>query len=133
MLPRRITRILKDMDKHDIKPPMCNDCCGAKATRRSWRFKGDKSSRSHIKKAVNPGDVVSVDQQESSIPGSIGQITGRLTKQMITCSTVYVDHASDLNYVFHQTSISRFSRTSRLPSVQNQHHFGYPTYFLKKE
>jgi hypothetical protein len=34
MLPRRITKILVDMSKQHSKPPMCNDCCGAKATRR---------------------------------------------------------------------------------------------------
>ncbi len=33
MLPRRITKILVDMGKQHSKPPMCNDCCGAKATR----------------------------------------------------------------------------------------------------
>jgi len=106
MLPRRITKILKDMDKDKIKPPMCNDCYGAKATRKPWRTKGDKLNRSHIKKAVNPGDVVSVDQLESSIPGFIGQITGKLTRQRIIGSTVYVDHASDLSYVYHQTSMT---------------------------
>jgi hypothetical protein len=34
MLPRRITKMLKRLDMQDTKPPMCNDCCGAKATRR---------------------------------------------------------------------------------------------------
>jgi transposase InsO family protein len=62
--------------------------------------------QSHIKKASNPGDVVSVDQLESSIPGFIGQITGKLTKQCIVASTIYVDHASDLSYVYHQTSMT---------------------------
>jgi len=39
MLPRRITKVLVDMGKQHSKPPMCNDCCGAKATRRPWRGK----------------------------------------------------------------------------------------------
>jgi hypothetical protein len=30
MLPRRITKILTNMDKQHTKPPMCNDCCGQK-------------------------------------------------------------------------------------------------------
>ena len=42
MLPRRITKILVDMGKQHSKPPMCNDCCGAKATRRPWRGKSNK-------------------------------------------------------------------------------------------
>jgi len=106
MLPRRITNILTTMDKHHAKPPMCNDCCAAKATRKPWRSKGKGHIQSHIKKVSNPGDIVSVDQLESSIPGFIGQMTGKLTKQRIVASTIYVDHASDLSYVYHQTSMT---------------------------
>jgi hypothetical protein len=106
MLPRRITNILTTMKKHHAKPPMCNDCCAAKATRKPRRGKGKGHIQSHIKKASNPGDVVSVDQLESSIPGFIGQMTGKLTKQCILASTIYVDHASDLSYVSHQTSMT---------------------------
>jgi hypothetical protein len=69
MLPRRITKILVDMGKQHSKPPMCNDCCGAKATRRPWRGKSAKYNQRHIKKANHPGEVISVDQVESSIPG----------------------------------------------------------------
>ena len=83
MLPRRIKKILKRLDKHDTRPPMCNDCCGAKATRRPWRTSAGKENASHIKPAASPGDVVSVDQLESSIPGFIGQMTGKLTRQRI--------------------------------------------------
>jgi hypothetical protein len=101
MLPRRITKILSDMGKLHIKSPFCNDCCGAKATRRPWRGKVSIDNQSHIKRATHPGEVVSVDQLESSIPGFIGQMTGRL--QCIVGSTIFVDHASDLSYVYHQT------------------------------
>ena len=106
MLPRRITKIFKDMDREKINPPMCNDCYGAKATRKPWRVKGNKLNRNHVRKAVNPGDVVSVDLWESSNPGFIGQITSKLTRQRIIGRTVYVDHASDLSYVYHQTSMT---------------------------
>jgi hypothetical protein len=37
MLPRRITKILATMDMQQTKAPMCNDCCGAKETRKPWR------------------------------------------------------------------------------------------------
>jgi hypothetical protein len=40
MLPRGITRILTTMSKQRTKPPMCNACYGAKATRKPWRGKG---------------------------------------------------------------------------------------------
>jgi hypothetical protein len=106
MLPRRITKILNHMDKLHTKPPMCNDCCGAKATRRPWRSKSAKHNQRHLKKATHPGDVISVDQLESSIPRFIGQMTGKLTRQRIVASTVFVDHASDFSYVYHQTSMT---------------------------
>jgi len=85
---------------------MCNDCCGAKATRRPWRNKSAKYNQTHLKKATHPGEVVSVDQLESSIPGFIRQMTGKLTRQCIVASTVFVDHASDFSYVYHQTSMT---------------------------
>jgi hypothetical protein len=85
---------------------MCNDCCGARATRKPWRGKGKRHIQRHLKKAPHPGEVVSVDQLESSIPGFIGQMTGRLTNQCIVASTVFVDHASNLSYVYHQTSMT---------------------------
>jgi hypothetical protein len=105
MLPRRITKILVDMSKQHSKPPMCNDCCGAKATRRPWRGKSAKYNQKHIKKATHPGEVISVDQLESSILGFLGQMTGKLTRQRIVASTIFVDHASDFSYVYHQTSM----------------------------
>jgi hypothetical protein len=106
MLPREITRILRTMNKQRVKPPMRNDCCGAKATRKPWRGKGKRYIQRHLKKTPHPGEVVSVDQLESSIPGFIGQMTGRLTNQRIVASTVFIDHASDLSYVYHQTSMT---------------------------
>jgi hypothetical protein len=106
ILPRGITKILTTMSKQHTKPPMCNDCCGAKAIRKPWRSKGKRYIQKHLKKTPHPREVVSVDQLESSIPGFIGQMTGKLTNQCIVASTVHVDHASDLSYVYHQTSMT---------------------------
>ena len=50
MLPREITRILRTMNKQQVKPPMCNDCCGAKATQKLWRGKGKRYIQRHLKK-----------------------------------------------------------------------------------
>jgi hypothetical protein len=80
MLPRGITRILMTMSKQHTKPPVCNNCWGARATRKPWRGKGKRYIQRHLKKTPHPGEVVSVDQLESSIPGFIGQMTGKLTK-----------------------------------------------------
>ena len=106
MLPRRITKILANMNLHKTKQPMCNDCYGAKATRRPWKTKGSKANQAHIKIATKPGEVVSVDQLESSTPGFIGQMVGRLIRTRIHGSTIFVDHASDLSYVYHHTAMT---------------------------
>jgi len=98
MLPRGNAKILTTMSKQCTKPPMCNDCCGAKATRKPWRGKGKRYVQKHLKKTPHPREVVSVDQLESYIPGFIGQMTGKLTNQHIV--------ASDLSYVYHQTSMT---------------------------
>jgi hypothetical protein len=37
-----------------VKPPMCNDCCGARATRKPWRGKGKKHIQKHLKKPSHP-------------------------------------------------------------------------------
>ena len=108
MLPRTITKILRSMDKQGRKGPMCNDCYSASATRTPWRTKPDKHKRSlgDRRSSLSPGEVVSVDQLESSTPGFIGQITGMLTKQRIVGSTIFVDQASDFSYVYHHMSLS---------------------------
>jgi hypothetical protein len=86
------------MNKQQTKPPMCNDCCGAKATRRPWRGRGAKYNQRHLKKATHSGEAISVDQLESSIPGFIGQMTRKLTKQctcklqpVLACTRQYGD------------------------------------------
>jgi hypothetical protein len=126
MLPRRKTKILANMEKQHTKPPMCNDCLGAKATRRPWRSKSSKYNQRHLKKATHPGEVISVDQLESSIPGFIGQMTGKLTKQHIVASTIFVDHASDFSYVYHQTSMtSEETLKSKLALRSLHYHMEY--------
>ena len=108
MLPRNITKIHKTMDKQGRRGPMCNDCYSASATRTPWRTEPDKQKKNagNKRSSLSPGDVVSIDQLESSTPGFIGQITGMLTKQMIVGSTIFVDQASDFSYVYHHMSLS---------------------------
>jgi hypothetical protein len=108
MLPKPIAKILRTLDKQGRKGPMCNDCYSASATRTPWRTKPDNSKRQEVDKRekLSPGDIISVDQLESSTPGFIGQISGALTRQRIVGSTIFVDQASDLSYVYHQLSMS---------------------------
>ncbi len=82
---------------------MCNDCYSASTARIHWRTKPDKLEKHAEDRRTNlsPGDVISKDQPESSTLGFIGQIIGLLRKKGIVRSTIFVDHASDLSYVFH--------------------------------
>jgi hypothetical protein len=108
MLPSYITRILKIMDKQCRKGPICNDCYSASAARTPWRTKPNRQMKQTDDKraSLSPGDVVSVDQLETSTPGFKGQITGILTRQRIVGSTISVDQASDMGYVYHHLSMS---------------------------
>ena len=103
MIPSYIIRILKTMDKQCRKGPICNDCYCASAARTPWRTKPNRQMKQADDKraSLSPGDVISVDQLETSTPGFVGQITGILTRQRIVGSTIFVDQASDRGYVYH--------------------------------
>jgi transposase InsO family protein len=108
MLPSYITRILKTMDKQCRKGPICNDCYGASAARTPWRAKPNQQMKQteDRRASLSPGDVVSVDQLETSTPGFISQITGILPRQRIVGSTIFVNQASNMGYVHHHLSMS---------------------------
>jgi transposase InsO family protein len=105
LLPHFISKILKKMEKTKEKPPLCNDCYSAAACKTAWRHKPNKDEAKNRRENLAPGEVVSVDQIESSIPGLLAQITGSLTRRRIVGSSVYVDHGSDLSYIYHHTSM----------------------------
>ena len=82
--------------------PVCSACMYAKATKRPWRAK-TKNINIPIR-TPPPGDVISVDQMESPVPGLVAQMTGFLTKQHYRYATVFVDQATRLGYVYLQKS-----------------------------
>ena len=49
---------------------------------------------------------MSVDQLESSMPGFIPQLKGKLTKQCYHAATVFVDHYSGLSYIHMQRQLT---------------------------
>jgi transposase InsO family protein len=99
-------RILKKMEKTGSKAPLCNDCYSAAACKTPWRRKPRKEAKRNNRELLSPGDIVSVDQLESSTPGFMAQITGALTNKRIVGTAVYVDHASDLSYIYHHTAMT---------------------------
>jgi hypothetical protein len=60
------------------KIPVCTGCLHGKLTRKAWRTKGEV--RHIAESAEYPGDCVSVDQMNSSVPGLVGQIKGIPTR-----------------------------------------------------
>ena len=80
-----------------IKPPVCAACMFGKLSRRNWRTRA--TNRKRIYKATSPGQVVSVDQMESTAVGFVGQLKGRMTKRRYKYATVFIDHFSGYSYV----------------------------------
>ncbi len=69
LLPQEVTSILKRMERHKQKPPLCSDCFCSKMCRKQWKQKPEKAEPSNPRARLLPGDVVSVDQLVSSTPG----------------------------------------------------------------
>jgi hypothetical protein len=56
--------------------------------------------------ATAPGQMVSVDQLESSAAGFISQLKGRLTRRRYKAATIFVDNFSRMSYVHLQESLT---------------------------
>ena len=72
--------------------PICPACQYRKMHRKPWRIKGNHLKASRV--ATEPGQIVSVDQLESPMPGFIAQLKGTLTKQCYRYATAFVDQYS---------------------------------------
>ena len=82
-----------------VIPPFCAACKYGKQTKRPWRTKGPQG---HIRTTTQPGQVVSVDQLESTMPGFVAQLKGLLTTQRHNYATIFVDQYSKLSFGFLQ-------------------------------
>ena len=63
-----------------------------KATKRAWRSKQERQRQWN--QTLKPGDIISVNQMVSPVPGLIAQMVGFLMKQRYKYATVFVDQAS---------------------------------------
>ena len=86
------------------KIPSCSACLYGKAMKRAWRSKLGKQRQE--KKALKLGEVISVDQMVSPVPGLIAQMVGFLTRQCYKYATVFVDQASCMGFVYLQKTCS---------------------------
>ena len=89
----------------EARNPKCAGCLLGGMTKVPWRVKGTQNRRS-IKQVSQPGECVSVDQMESRTPGFIAVLRGFITKKRYNSATIFIDHASDLSYVYPQTSLT---------------------------
>ena len=103
---------LQEMARQGILPrklahceiPSCSACLYGKATKRAWRSKLGKQTTEM--KTLKPGEVISVDQMVSPVPGLIAQMVGFLTRQRYKYATVFVDQASRMGFVYLQNTCS---------------------------
>ena len=66
----------------------------------------NKESKSKKRKTLKPGEVISVDQMVSPVPGLIAQMVGFLTRQRYKYATVFVDQASHMAFIYLQKTCS---------------------------
>ncbi|KAL7563769.1 hypothetical protein ACA910_020453 [Epithemia clementina (nom. ined.)] len=85
--------------------PFCSACQYGKLTRKPWQTKGGPE-KSVTKQITTPGQVVSVDQLESTTAGFIAQLKGKLTVQRYKYATVFVDQCSRYSFVYLQKRIT---------------------------
>jgi hypothetical protein len=83
--------------------PKCAACMFGKITRRPT---ADKPSKRSKPKEEFPGSTVSIDHMLSSTPGLIGQMKGFLTRRRYIGACVFVDHFSNLSFVYFQKSLN---------------------------
>lgn len=89
-------------------PPLCTACVIAKSSRRGSRARITQSNKnipglktSHL----FPGQVVSLDQYESTIRGRLPQTQGKEPESdQYVGGTIVVDHAS--SFIFHRNQVS---------------------------
>ena len=96
-----------------------------------WRSRPKAGDKSNIHIATKPGEVVSVDQMTSTLPGFVAQITGKLTKRCCVGGTIFVDQFSCLKFVYLMESMTSentvrakeaFERFARNHGVSIQHY-----------
>lgn len=85
-----------------IKPPFCMGCQLGKAHRLSASSDG-KIIGDWVKK---PGDLIHMDQAETSQPGRAHTFSGKNPSEKINAFTVYVDSISKMGFVHFQQSTS---------------------------
>ncbi len=88
-----------------LKPPKCAGYLFGAMTKLPWRDKESASSHK-IFAAAKPGEIVSVNQMESTEVGFFAQLKGSFTKKRYRYYTVFMDPFSQLRFVYLQIDAS---------------------------
>jgi hypothetical protein len=88
-----------------VKPPKCAGCLYGSMTKRPWRTKSAQN-KGRLRTVQVPGECISVDQLESTLPGFVAHLKGKLTRKRYKAATVFVDHKSRLSYIHLQESLT---------------------------
>jgi len=97
--------------------PLCSGCIYGKMTRRPWRTKAPYSTVPKI--ATAPGQCVSVDQLDATVPGLIAQLKGIPTTRRYNYATVFVDHYSKLSYIHLQQTLTSEDTVNAKKAFEN--------------
>ena len=74
-------------------------CLYTRINRRPW-MQSSKKNMDKEKDPERPGDVILVDHIRSPTPGLIAQMTGFMTTKRYHYTTLYLDQASRLSYIY---------------------------------
>jgi hypothetical protein len=89
--------------------PLCAACQLAKQTIRTPRTENRSAKERHVLKRDDllPGDRVSIDQYQSSLPGRLPHTKGKEAKKdQYNGGTLFADHATGFIHIRHQVSLS---------------------------
>eukprot|EP00957_Ditylum_brightwellii_P191765 14598621-Ditylum_brightwellii.AAC.2 len=102
ILPRKLSHLYEENSFH-----LCASCLFGQAHHKPWRSKG-KQSQKKIRHDSDdkPGKGTLIDQLVSNQPDLVPQVSGKLTSQRIMGAAIFVDHFSDLVYIYLMMSLS---------------------------
>lgn len=105
------TLISKNPKVSSCKNPLCVACQIAKQTRRgaeTIHHSAIKQKEMSLRRNnIEPGDMVSLDQYMSALPGRLSHTKGKEKKKDQYCGgTIFVDHASSKVFVKNQVSLN---------------------------
>jgi len=103
---------IQNMAKQQLLPaclakctlPFCSGCTYGKMTRCTWQTKAPYATVPKV--GTKPGQYISVDQLDATVPGFIAQIKGSPMIKTYNYVTIFVDHYSKLGYIHLQETLT---------------------------